>query len=696
MRIAAIFGAILTALLAGLVWLYPTQNRTPETRFEAGGSTICDEFMRSMPPFGNKRIEAGKPCVEALPNLDPEDQLRILNSYVSDVPGYIQLESIDALIAELDPDASLPLRAFNIRYAINEVDEAQFAQVRALVLEAEEANNQPALANALYAEQIIPLVTGALSEFEDAQIERALDIAGREDMRGLEPYLYNFWALVLNLRGDYVQSIDHYQTAAKGFEANQDYEGIALALTNLSYIYADFQDSDKAIDIAQEAIQVLEDNKVESGERLIAALEASADHLSLAERYSEAMKAYEQVLILAEKDGLAMPRAQASRIFALYNTGEEDAAMKQAETLLQSDSLNPTDHIIRELQIWLGARHAEAGDSQKVQEYFQAVRELAPPGGGYIEDTLEATNNEQFALEMGQDFLLLLIASGQEGDAIKLAKLLNERQKNHVETSKVNAIAGHDLQTTIKALALEAERNELELVASRLQLALAALTAVLLGIFAWQFYRSSKTQRQLVETKETFLQEIHHRTKNNLQVLTSMLSLDIRRAERGERSEGARQEAVNRVQMMGLIHDHLYNVSADSEPKVAIDEFMDELLALLDASFGRPEVELTWYVAPGELDAARATPFGLLVCELVTNSFKHAFDEKGGMIDVCARIEDGQLSFQMSDNGRGFELEKALKKKESLGMQLSFDLAEQAGGKLSVKSSSEGTNWTFR
>jgi len=93
---------------------------------------------------------------------------------------------------------------------------------------------------------------------------------------------------------------------------------------------------------------------------------------------------------------------------------------------------------------------------------------------------------------------------------------------------------------------------------------------------------------------------------------------------------------------------------------------------------------------------SRVTPFGLLLCELVTNSYKHAFDESGGQIHVEISETDGHLVMKIRDDGAGFDLSKAREKRGHIGLRLAFELAEQAGGELTVDSSDDGTVWTFQ
>lgn len=701
--------AVIALLGVGLAFVLNTNDKpeaqgseTASANLGAGKLTsVCDNFLQAMPARGPERVAAGKDCRQELPNLAVPDQLAILNAYASDLPGYIPNDEMEALIDELDREASLPLRAHRLRLLVNGPDPELSQEIEETITESREANNKPALANALLAQAV--MVTNP-TDIDEGILEEALTISTQENFAGVAPYIYNLWALKFNLQGDYQESIGNYIQAREGFEASADYTGTALVLINLSYVYAEFEDTRKAIEFAQEAIEVLDKNLVDEPLRKAAAYLALAEHLSLAEKHIEAVGAFREVSSITSDNGIFVPPdITVSEIRAVYKSGEKDNAINRAEELLSSSAIEGSSHTKRELNAWLGARYADAENYAKAQERFEAFMASVASENSSLEQVLENVGSETVANLMVKDLLLASVAAEATDEAIILANLANERRALQIENAKVKAVAGHELQTDIKekdksisTLASEAERSELQLRTTRLQVALALAVACIFGVLAFQFFRTSKAQRQLGQVKETFLQEIHHRTKNNLQVLTSVLSLDIRRADREERGEGPRIEAVNRVEMMGLIHDHVYNVSAEEGTEIEVEEFIDDLLALLDSSMGRDNVELTWTVRGGTIDVSRITPFGLLICELVTNSYKHAFDNEGGLIEVNVSAEDDNLHLRISDNGKGFDPNTAPHKKGSIGLTLALSLAEQAEGKLTVESSENGTVWSFK
>ena len=184
--------------------------------------------------------------------------------------------------------------------------------------------------------------------------------------------------------------------------------------------------------------------------------------------------------------------------------------------------------------------------------------------------------------------------------------------------------------------------------------------------------------------KTVLLNEIHHRVKNNLQVISSLLNLQSGRA-RDPAVQALMSESRDRVQAMALIHQLLFERRDWS--RVKLGPYLSRLADLLSSTYGRGRIELDVEADDVELDVQRAVPCGLLVNELVTNAFKHAFPgEATGRIRIELRREgDGTARLRVSDTGRGLPQDLDIENVESLGMQLIPLLAEQVRGTLHIE-----------
>ena len=199
--------------------------------------------------------------------------------------------------------------------------------------------------------------------------------------------------------------------------------------------------------------------------------------------------------------------------------------------------------------------------------------------------------------------------------------------------------------------------------------------------------RAEEQIKVSLEEKEVLLKEIHHRVKNNLQVISSLLSLQSRCIEDQSVLE-LFQESQNRIRSMALIHEKLYR----SQDLVRIDfaEYIRNLATHLVRSYraNLGTVNLKVDANDVSLSVDAAVPCGLIINELVSNSLKHAFiDGREGEIRIELRSDrDHQLTLIVGDNGVGFPRDLDFRSTESLGMQLVNTLTNQLDGTVELHS----------
>lgn len=201
-----------------------------------------------------------------------------------------------------------------------------------------------------------------------------------------------------------------------------------------------------------------------------------------------------------------------------------------------------------------------------------------------------------------------------------------------------------------------------------------------------QKQREAQLQESLKE-KETLLSEIHHRVKNNLAVVSGMMQLQIF----GEEDETLKQklhESINRIQTIGSIHELLYQ--SDSFSRLNIDDSIRKLVRDIASTYQPAiNVEINFDLQTIDLNINQAIPASLIANEVVTNAFKHAFDEKDqGKLWVTLTEVNNTISLQITDNGKGFPADfKATDSPSSLGLQLIDTLAQQLEGEYTYESS---------
>jgi two-component sensor histidine kinase len=197
--------------------------------------------------------------------------------------------------------------------------------------------------------------------------------------------------------------------------------------------------------------------------------------------------------------------------------------------------------------------------------------------------------------------------------------------------------------------------------------------------------RSEDAIRSSLREKETLLKEIHHRVKNNLQVIASLLRLQARYLK-DPQARGMFEESQNRVHSISLVHEKLYRAG-----DLARIDFCDYLLALTKGltdgwkGTGGP-VDVAVEAEGVQLSVDTAIPCGLIVTELVTNALKHAFpDAASGSIRVVAAYEPvGWLKLIVQDDGVGLSENLDFRRPGSLGLELVGSLVRQLGAKLEI------------
>jgi two-component sensor histidine kinase len=189
---------------------------------------------------------------------------------------------------------------------------------------------------------------------------------------------------------------------------------------------------------------------------------------------------------------------------------------------------------------------------------------------------------------------------------------------------------------------------------------------------------------QLLDEKEWLLKEIHHRVKNNLQIVMSLLNTQAA-SLRDEAALAAIQESGQRVHAMSLIHQKLYQ--SDSVARIAMHTYIGELIAFLrDSYMPQQLIRFNLDVEPIELDVTIAVPLGLIINEAVTNSFKYAFPKgRSGSISLSLhQLDRITYTLNISDDGVGLPNGYKPFHSNSLGVTLMHGFSEQLGGTLTI------------
>lgn len=199
--------------------------------------------------------------------------------------------------------------------------------------------------------------------------------------------------------------------------------------------------------------------------------------------------------------------------------------------------------------------------------------------------------------------------------------------------------------------------------------------------------------RRNLKEKEVLLQEIHHRVKNNLQIISSLLRLQSRSIKDKDVLDKF-NVSQNRIKSMSLIHENLYR--SESLGKIDFSSYLNQITTHLFSVYSAEAsgIDLKLDIARVILDINKAIPCSLIINELISNALKHAFPGKNkGEIKIKMHVdEQDKVSLIIMDTGIGLTKEPDLCKPETLGMQIVSDLVRQLKGTFEL-SSKDGTAW---
>lgn len=204
--------------------------------------------------------------------------------------------------------------------------------------------------------------------------------------------------------------------------------------------------------------------------------------------------------------------------------------------------------------------------------------------------------------------------------------------------------------------------------------------------------------KESLEEKEVLLREIHHRVKNNMQIISSLLNLQCQHVE-GEETQNVLKESQGRVRSMAMIHEKLYQ--SPNLTKIDFKDYIEKLASSLIYTYKieTRDVEQVFEVKNVEMNIDTAIPCGLIINELVTNSLKYAFPQSEsdttGIIKIELNQRDDQFKLTVSDNGVGLPMDIKPESSETLGLQLVNNLVKQLEGTLQIDRGN-GTKFTIK
>ncbi|MEM8826646.1 MAG: sensor histidine kinase, partial [Pseudomonadota bacterium] len=573
--------------------------------------------------------------------------------------------------------------------------EACIALARSVLASLPEERNPDEEATAALAHMFIGFSLFAQTNYDAAEqaLTRAAEGLDGFELLETKQNLY----LIQHARGDYAAEIDSIQEVLDLSMDIQEWRTNAYAYYDLYLIMRQIGDDEKARVYAERMEAVIQEHDLE-GEIVSYYLDlVKGDIALIEERFADALRHYQAYGAAVAADGGEGFISEQEKLAQVYiELGDYEAAIRAA-SLAVADAADQDAEDNRIAALILKARAArKAGSSRTAYlaaaEAFRRLDNVKLGGDGdfvmapdvqkELGLSLIALGRDDEATEVLDDAFdsLRMTFAAQKRDAIAIAEVEADRLIRQQQLELLQQKSG--------LAALQIERQEARILA-------AFAVAAFLAAVSFGLYRSNRLGRAALEQKTAFVTEIQHRAQNNLQLISSLLSMEARdRTERLDRdtSGNVLPDARARVQTMARLNEHLY--IDDRTPSVGAENYIGDVARDIMASYASEDVDLVLDVNPMEIDVTLATPIGLIICELMTNALKYAFaDLEGGSITVAMRRIDDELELRIVDDGNGlYDADKAT----GIGVPLVYDLAAQIRGSLSVESEpGQGTSWTL-
>ncbi len=318
--------------------------------------------------------------------------------------------------------------------------------------------------------------------------------------------------------------------------------------------------------------------------------------------------------------------------------------------------------------------------------------------------------------------LKFLFLEGELADASGNSSLAIERFKSYMNLKDSISNSEKELQLINQQVALDIQKKDNELlekteliknaeinegkqkVFRAYLMAGLIITIILIGFLFYTNKNSKRREEELemknqqiqiqnrqiessLKEKEMLLREIHHRVKNNLQIINSVINLQAEKTQENELNE-VLSELKGRISSIALTHQMLYQKGTTTN--VVLCEYMQMLIAQIHGSYNHESVKVSYHCNNQEfvISIDTAIPLGLLVNEIMTNSYKHAFKKKmDGVINIENHISGKHVMLTIKDNGTGLpkNYKETLEKPTSLGFELIAILIEQIEAKMEIE-----------
>ena len=503
------------------------------------------------------------------------------------------------------------------------------------------------------------------------------------------PLLYTQLGYIYERRGNILKAADFASECKNiGIELN-DNRAIAQSYSDISNLYWKFSDFEKGLELSLISVSYFEERNLNDMDYNFVLYVVGNNLLNL-QKYQEALAYFKQAISMGEQYGFYNNLSDV--YISLVDLYTELNQYKEAESAgnqaIKYANLIENDFLLMRSWLAMGRLKLFQGKYNEAIVLLKHSLEVASPDFG----------DKYFLSQLYQRLGKAYQGSHNYKDAIDAFEVYDSLKKEVFDVNSRQRMSlmkyEFDLEDKeITILGME-ERIKRQNSTQSLTVIITGLLLILLLVL-YVTFQNNKKKNILLESqnqeKEFLLKEIHHRVKNNLGIVSSLLDLQADKIK-DPKITSAIEESRNRVYSMSMIHQKLYQGANLST--IGMKEYLIELSQYIIDSYGfEDKIDFKYDLEEMQLDVDSAIPIGLIVNELLTNSFKHAFPEnRKGIIQItCQHLTDYRILLEVADNGIGLlEFDKEDDQGSGFGTQLIDLLIHQLDGSI-MRVSGEGT-----
>ncbi len=490
---------------------------------------------------------------------------------------------------------------------------------------------------------------------------KALDIAERMGKKGpIEIDLGNIGIIYKEMQ-KYGAAIDYYNRSLKIAVELKDSLEVARVLANIAncyHLWDSVGNEQKAIDYNNRAFVLYKILGSHAGQARVLGNTGSV-YTSL-KKYDSAIFCNKAAIKIYQEEG------NTGNSYALNLAG-----LGEVYYILVRDSISLGENN------WYGVTSKDealalsVANSEKALAIFMTL--------GNLEVAIDVLRN------LGKAYAL----QGKYKNAFEMISKHNDLKDSMDKVNNQEKIAAIETERALLVKEKQIEADNRKSLERKFFFSVTGLLIVILSIVGWNFYRQRKLTAQktklanqkevLLQEKDILIKEIHHRVKNNLQVVVSLLDLQTGNTE-DKVAKRTMTESAARVKSISLIHRFLYQ--HEDVTGIEYAHFIKELFTQVVTVFKSPgqTITLDEQVPETILDIDTAVPMGLILNELLINSFKYAFPATDGSISITMSAAGSGYKLTYKDSGSGLPIGYDPKKATTMGMTIMLSLARQIGG----------------